>query len=167
MKYFQHKLANIDEIEIAFKLLKDAAIWLKEKKIDYWQDWINPPDNFKNWIRNGFKNKEFFFVYTNDELIGMYRLQFSDDTFWGKQNKRAGYIHSFTTKRESYKKGFGYKILQEMETILKADNIEFLRLDCGINVKGLCQYYEKYGFVSVGETTIYGENLRLYEKKIN
>lgn len=35
--------AKKQEINIAFNLLKEAAQWLKEKKINYWQDWHNPP----------------------------------------------------------------------------------------------------------------------------
>jgi hypothetical protein len=36
--------------------LKDAAIWLGEREIDYWQDWLNPPVEFVCWIQEGFQN---------------------------------------------------------------------------------------------------------------
>ena len=42
--------AKNQELSIAFDLLKEAAIWLKEKNINYWQNWFKPKDLYKNWI---------------------------------------------------------------------------------------------------------------------
>jgi hypothetical protein len=43
--------ARQDKLTLVLQLLKDAALWLQEKKIDYWQNWINPPTEFVNWIK--------------------------------------------------------------------------------------------------------------------
>ncbi len=37
-----------------FLLLRSAAQWLKDRGIDYWQDWHNPPLNFKDWIMEAY-----------------------------------------------------------------------------------------------------------------
>ena len=48
-----------DEINTALELLSQAAIWLREKHIDYWQNWLNPPALHMDWIQQGFDNREF------------------------------------------------------------------------------------------------------------
>lgn len=162
-----HRIGKPNEIDAAFKLLKEAALWLKEKHIDYWQNWINPPQYYREWIQDGFQKNEFYFVYRIDDLVGMYRLQFNDEKFWGKREDKAGYIHSFTTNRKYYSKGIGHQILKEVEIKLKAEGIKYLRLDCGNSNKELCAYYEHYGFLKVGEIKFDDAKQSLYEKEIN
>lgn len=154
------------EITIAFSLLKDAAIWLNEKGIDYWQDWLNPPSNFKDWVKAGFNNNEFYFVEYENDIVGMYRLQYNDELFWGIREDRSGYIHSFTTKRNLKGKGIGNEILKHIETTLKESGIDYLRLDCSSKINGLCTYYENYGFRGKGTVSLFGDILNLYEKDL-
>lgn len=160
------KLIDEQEFKAVFNFLKEAAMWLRNKKIDYWQDWLNPPDNYKNWILKGLRNKQFYFVYENDKLVGMFRLQYNDELFWGKKYDKAAYIHSFTIKRELSGKGIGYKVLNKLEKQLKSEGISYLRLDCGIHIKKLCDYYKSYGFKEAGSVTVHGEELLLLEKLI-
>jgi hypothetical protein len=35
--------ANPKEIDSGFNLLREAAMWLKNNDIDYWQNWLDPP----------------------------------------------------------------------------------------------------------------------------
>jgi len=163
---FTHRKAAVDEIGAALALLREAALWLKEKDIDYWQNWVDPDEKYVDWIREGFKNNEFFFVHAGNELAGMYRLQYSDDIFWGKRDDRSGYLHSFTTKRTRYRGGIGRRILDDVAARLRENGFEYLRLDCGKNIGGLRGYYERLGFRNVGERTVDGDELVLYEKRI-
>ena len=159
--------AKNDELDIALKLLYDAALWLKNRNIDYWQNWLNPAKEHIAWIADGFKNNEFHFACDEkNNMVGMYRLQYEDELFWGKKTDTAVYIHSFTTQRNMAGKGIGKTILSNIETESKSSGIAFLRLDCSPEVTALCKYYESYGFVQVGEVVVYGETLRLYEKAI-
>ena len=158
--------ALICELDIAFNLLKEAAQWLKDKEIDYWQNWHNPSDLYQNWIKDGFENSQFYYIECNKSVIGMYRLQFEDEMFWGKNNDKSAYIHSFTIKRNLSGKGIGKEILRMIEQQLKMQDINILRLDCGANINGLCKYYENYGFKCIGQKKIHGETLNLYEKQL-
>jgi len=157
---------NLSDLNIAFDLLYKAAVWLKGKTIDYWQVWLNPPDIYVAWIKQGFDNGEFYFVYSAGNLVGMYRLQCSDEIFWGKRNDKAGYIHSFTTNRELKGKGLGYAILSTIEKELHIKGFDYFRLDCSPDIDGLCKYYEDYGFKPRGIVFVHEENVQLYEKKI-
>lgn len=160
------KLIDKQKLNTVLSLLKEAALWLKERNIDYWQDWHDPPENFKNWILKGLQNKQFYFIYDNYELIGMFRLQYNDELFWGKKDDKAAYIHSFTIKRTLSGKGIGYKVLNKLEEQLKTIGINYLRLDCGIHIKKLCDYYRNHGFKETGKVTVHGEELLLLEKLI-
>jgi len=163
---FTRRQALKSENDIIFEFLKESAVWLNEKGIDYWQNWLNPTDDDISWITEGIDNSQFYLVETETDLIGMYRLQFEDELFWGNKVDKAGYIHSFATKRTLKGEGIGSKILEHIEEELKLKSYEYLRLDCGLAVKGLCRFYESYGFESVGQIVLRGEELILYEKTL-
>lgn len=159
--------ANTGEYNTALEMLHDAAAWLKSIHIDYWQVWLDPPENYVDWIRQGFDNGEFYFAQAEDgEVVGMLRLQYADEMFWGNREDKAGYIHSFTTSRKYKGRGIGCTILTQIEAKLAGEGVEYLRLDCAPHVEKLCAYYESYGFEAKETVTVYGEELRLYEKNI-
>ena len=155
-----------DEVEIVLAMLKDAAVWLKSKKIDYWQNWAAPGENYIGWIREGVVNGEFHFAEIDGEIAGVYRLQFSDEMFWGKMEDKAGYIHSFTTKRAFSGKGYGSEILKIIEDKLRRCGIKYMRLDCGAEIEGLCKYYEHHDFTKLYEREVFGFKAAFYEKRI-
>lgn len=162
----RYKKVKMDEVDEVFLLLKESAEWLKDKEVDYWQDWHNPPDPYREWILEGIRKEEFYFAFDDMNIVGMYRLQDEDEVFWGKRTDKAGYIHSFTTKREYVGKGIGMLILRDIEKKSYEKGVTYLRLDCGWKVTGLRKYYEEYGFKVVGEVSLFGEILTLYEKEI-
>ena len=162
--------AGNSEIPIVLDLLREAALWLKEHNIDYWQNWINPNEMFISWIKQGFGNNEFFIARYNNEIIGIFRLQWSDELFWKKKKDKAGYIHSFTTLRKYKGKNVGTKILEWIEEYCRKNKKDYLRLDCGVSIVGLNKYYVDHKFKNVGVLNFnhngYKEQLNLYEKKL-
>jgi N-acetylglutamate synthase-like GNAT family acetyltransferase len=167
MKQITFRKARREEIETVLLLLKEAALWLQKKGIDYWQDWISPPPHLIDWIKQGFEKNDFYMVEKNGDTIGCFRLQWQDPVFWGKQEVDAGYIHSFTISRCLAGQGIGRCVLGLIESYCRQNDKLLLRLDCGSDIKGLRNYYEHYGFKPVGEVTVLGERLTLYEKQIS
>ncbi|MEN8905380.1 MAG: GNAT family N-acetyltransferase [Clostridiales bacterium] len=161
-----YRKINLDESDEIFQLLKEAAKFLKERSIDYWQNWHNPPKEHINWILNGLKNEQFYFALNNNDIVGMFRLQYNDELFWGKRDDLAGYIHSFTTLRKYKGQKIGTTMLDDIEKKLFEKGIHFIRLDCSSNISGLCNYYEKHGFKAIGTIKLFGDNLNLYEKNL-
>jgi GNAT superfamily N-acetyltransferase len=164
--YFNYRKVSIDESKKVFDMLKQAADWINLISVDYWQNWHHPTREHINWILNGLKENQFYFALDKNEIVGMFRLLFNDELFWGKRNDLAGYIHSFTTIRKYKGQGIGKIILNDIEKMLIDKGINLLRLDCSSNVKGLCNYYEKYGFKNSGTIQLFGDELNLYEKRI-
>ena len=87
--------------------------------------------------------------------------------FWGEKDEAAGYIHSFTTRRGLTGTNTGRRVLTLIEAHCVLKGKQFLRLERGTSNSGLRNYYESYGFVSVGEVEVGGEALTLYEKSID
>jgi hypothetical protein len=100
MRQITFRKAKPEELEAVLVLLKEAALWLQKKGIDYWQDWISPPPNFIDWIKQGFDQNEFYMVESDRGVIGCFRLKWQDPMFWGNREDAAGYIHSFTISRD-------------------------------------------------------------------
>jgi N-acetylglutamate synthase-like GNAT family acetyltransferase len=166
MDKIEFRKAKPNELNSVLLLLKEAALWLQRKGINYWQDWISPPPHFIDWIRDGFEKNEFYMVEKKGDVVGCFRLQWQDPLFWGEQENNAGYIHSFTISRNLAGQGIGKSVLNLIESYCRQNEKVLLRLDCGVNIKGLRKYYKQYGFKPVGEVTVLGERLVLYEKRI-
>jgi GNAT superfamily N-acetyltransferase len=158
--------ADVGELDKGLSLLKEAAEWLRDRGIDSWQNWHNPPQNHVKWVRKGFERNEFFFAEVAGEIVGCFRLQWDDPMHWGDRVGDAGYIHSFTVVRRLAGQGVGRQILSLVESHCRAAGKESLRLDCNKHVPGLCHYYENAGFKPVGEIAVAGEELVLYEKPL-
>ncbi|CAL2085212.1 GNAT family N-acetyltransferase [Tenacibaculum sp. 190524A02b] len=164
---FSLHLIKIDELPNILVLFKEAAEKIAKKNIDHWQYWKNPPKEKIKWVKEGIDNNEFFFIKdTNKNMLGMVRILKEDTLYWGNTNDNAIYVHSLVIKEQFEGKGMGTKILNMIASNAKIDGVNFLRLDCVANNKGLCNYCEKQGFVKVGEKIMPLSVNNLYQKKL-
>ena len=146
------RIATDFELPIAIALFKEAAENLNSRGIDHWRFWLEPTPAIIDWVAEGFKNKEFYFVETEGEVVvGMFRLMFEDQLYWGKQDMPSGYIHNFVVRQAYSGKQVGTQILEYIEQLLLTKGIQFLRLDCNAKNVRLCNYYIQQGFVKVAE----------------
>lgn len=161
------RVANVGDRDTIFALLRSAAVWLHERSIDYWQNWHDPSDLHVGWVEGGLASGEFRMVELSGSVIGCFRLQDSDDVFWGPRADTAGYVHSLVIDRSLAGRGLGQAVIGAIERDLVARGASALRLDCGVAISGLRNYYESYGFRAVGDTIVDGEQLVLYEKPLD
>lgn len=154
------------ELEDALKFFKLASQSLNEKHVSQWSYWLDPPEEKITWVKEGFENGEFYFVYDNSgNKIAMFRLLKKDTLYWDEkgQEKNTRYIHSLVVLPSYSGQGIGKAVMLKIIARLKQDKIEKFRLDCDRSNQRLCEYYESYGFVNVGKkTTNYAVN-NLYE----
>ncbi len=159
--------SQLQELALGLNLLKQAAEKLHAKNIDQWRFWLNPSPNDVAWIKSGFDNREFYFVETEDkELVGMFRLMYSDETYWGIQENKAGYLHSLVVLKKFEGLNIGSKIFDYVEQTLKNQKINVLRLDCNASNNFLCSYYENLGFQKAGTIEMRHALNQLFEKEL-
>ncbi|MBI1837235.1 MAG: GNAT family N-acetyltransferase [Flavobacteriia bacterium] len=164
----QFQKASLFDIDLIFELLKHASQNLASKKINQWQFWQNPSKENKLWIEEGYSKDEFYIIQNETfEVIGMFRLSFTDELYWGKQNVEARYIHSLVIKKKFSGLNIGNKVIKMIEREVISDQINLLRLDCNAANNWLCNYYEKQDFIKVGEIQMPHSLNNLYEKKLN
>lgn len=88
-----------------------------------------------------------YIVYLKGKPAGTFRLQWEDKRFWGGRAPDAGYIHLLAVTPDMHGLGIGEQIIDWALGQVAQDNRQFLRLDCRPDNKGLCDYYEKLGFI--------------------
>ena len=158
--------AQNSELEEALHFFKMASMSLSKKQVSQWSYWVDPPEEKITWVKEGFDNGEFFFVYDQSgNKIAMFRLLEKDTLYWGKKGteKNTRYVHSLVVPPLYSGQGIGQAVILKIIDQLKQDKIEKFRLDCDGSNQRLCEYYESYGFVNVGKkTTNYAVN-NLYE----
>jgi ribosomal protein S18 acetylase RimI-like enzyme len=162
-----YRTAEPGEYILMLELLKEAAIWLRAKGINYWQNWLDPPIGHRRWVEKSFCRGEGYFVFADTELVAGFRLQWEDKMFWGDTPGSAGYVHSLTIKRCYKGYHLGSRILAWIEAQCRQRNREYLRLDYGVGCMYLGEYYKNHGFQPSGEITIHGERLLLMQKKLS
>ncbi|MBV8252438.1 MAG: GNAT family N-acetyltransferase [Chitinophaga sp.] len=164
---FYIRKVHADELSLVLQLLKEAATALQQKGLEQWHVWLQPkPENIA-WIEEGLNNQEFFFVENDaSEVMGMYRLSYNDQLYWGEQTEKAGYVHSLVVRKQFAGANLGTAMLNYIADGLIQQGIHLFRLDCDAANKWLCNYYESQGFQHVGEKRMpHGLN-NLYEKEL-
>ena len=163
---FTTRLADSSELKVAFELLKHAAERLNDKGLKQWRYWMDPPQEKIAWVEEGFKNGEFHFILIDNQIAGMFRLLNEDELYWGIQVYSARYIHSLVVKTIYSGKGIGEQVVLKVVQDCKKLNVDYLRLDCDAQNKGLCNYYEQQGFQKVGQKQMPLSLNNLYELKV-
>ncbi|MBJ2173456.1 GNAT family N-acetyltransferase [Aureibaculum sp. A20] len=164
---FKLKQAHPDDIQTAFDLLKLASKTLEAKKINQWKYWQDPPVEKIKWVKEGFLNKECYFIKNeNNAVMGMVRILEEDLSYWGAMNDKSKYIHSLVIDKAFSGNNLGKQVILLIEENAKKNNFEYLRLDCDATNTKLCTYYENLGFILVGEKQLPLGIYNLYQKVI-
>lgn len=160
------RTATPQDRDVVFSLLEAAALWLRRRGIDYWQNWLAPPAHHVRWVDDGLSSGEFHIIESAGVAIGCVRVQEADPMFWGAREEPAAYLHSLTIDRSLAGRGIGAHVLDLIGEASAARGARWLRLDCGESAVGLRAYYESCGFCAAGEVIVDGERLTLYQKPL-
>jgi hypothetical protein len=114
------RLALMDETGTAFMLLIRAAESLKKKGIDQWSYWTDPPLDKIQWLKNGFINREFYFIENDQQqYLGMVRLLDDDTLYWGGMEDTAKYINSLVVPEQFYNNNLGRRVVETLGKLSK------------------------------------------------
>ena len=144
------------------ELLQDAARWMESNGIKQWT-----PGQFNEAdILHYFEEREVYLALQNDELIGMFTLQFSDPQYWGPRNDDSyAYLHRLTVARSYRGTGLGSQMLHYAADLAIQKGLKGLRFDTVAHNVKLNGYYQSLGFHYMGTHDMGGGRLvNLYEK---
>ena len=126
-------LATEKDIDIIMEIISDAKVYLKNQNLKQW----NLDDGYprKEDLLNDINNKSCFLYTEEDLVIGCMSILFTPDENYedinGKwlSNTKYASIHRIAIKNNYHHKGIGVKMLLEAETIVKNNNVFFIKID--------------------------------------
>jgi len=156
--------AKPEDLAKIFTLREEARAWLADNGIEQWKIPYS-----STLIAQAIERGEAYLAYLGEDLIGTIRLQWSDETLWGKTEDNAGYVHNLVVSRRFAGQGLGREMLKWAEKTAAKAGKRFLRLDCAANNEKLCNYYQRAGFRLRGIRTFEIEEFtaRLFEKRLS
>ena len=129
------------------------------------QQWKAPFSH--DWVATRITAGELFAVMLAGELIGTFRLLWSDADFWGElDSPDAAYLHTLIVRRDLAGKGLGIRILRWAESYVAASGRKRFRLDTMSDNEHLIRFYRNAGFKTVGERGVRDFRVVLFEKAL-
>jgi ribosomal protein S18 acetylase RimI-like enzyme len=156
-----------NDLNAVLSIFKKAAEKIAKLKIDHWQYWHNPPKQKIDWVKDGLRAQEFNYIQdSSGNLLGIVRIQKDDLLYWGEQNEKSLYVHSFVIDDRFNHKGIGKIVLNAIAQKAKNENCQYLRLDADSKNPKLCSYYTKQGFTQVGKAKLPFSVYNLYQREV-
>lgn len=142
-------------------LLQEAATWMKLNGINQWT-----PEQFNEVdIANYFTDRQVYLALENEEVVGMFTLQFSDPQYWGcKNDENYVYLHRLVVRGSHRKQGLGRYMLKFAVELARELGCKGLRFDTVAHNIKLNRYYQSLGFQYMGTNDMgNGRLVNLYE----
>lgn len=151
MYKFEVKRASESDVQILADILTEAS----KRKTEYGDfAWGTEPYLRKEVLHYINADPTYLFYIDKKEVA---TISFSkQDELWDKQNDDALYIHRLAVIN-GYE-GLGAEIIEWAKSLARQEDIKYLRLDCDIENKKLCNYYERLGFTKVNCKTVVDKN---------
>jgi len=105
-------------------------------------------------VRDAMAESQMYIVRQDGRSVGTTCLQWDDEHYWGKQQPIAGYIHGLAVESSVHGQGIGAMVIEWARHQAFLQGRQFLRLDCSARNAGLCRYYERQGFIQVGQRVL-------------
>lgn len=130
---------------------------VQRKKIKQWGKYLehHPKSEFEEVICK----RNYFILERNNEIVAGFELS-TDSKYWDDNKTKAYYIYKLVTRVGN--KGIGNIVFDICKDLAKANNKEYLRLDCLSTNKKLNDIYESHSFklVKTGCKEYYHYSLR-------
>ena len=151
------KKAELSEIDKILEVYLERMQWFKEKEIKQWGKYLehHPKSEFEEVICKG----NYFILERNNKIVAGFELS-TDSKYWDDSRSKAYYIYKLVTRVGN--KEIGNLVFDICKELAKANNKEYLRLDCFSSNKKLNDIYEKHNFklVKTGCKDYYHYSLR-------
>lgn len=161
-----------DDIPQIMKIVRLAQSYLKEQKVDQWQDGYPKEGTFEEDIKNGVS-----YVYEKEgRVIGTLALIFEKeptyeviyDGAWETEDIPYATIHRIAVQEEYKGNGIAGEMLAEAEKICKGQKVHSIRIDTHKENRSMQNWLKKNGFEYCGWIYLMSGAKRLaFEKRIS
>ena len=150
--------AGQEDIEGIKGVLEGVQRWLAARGS---RQWSKPFAD--EWIEGFVDRGEFFVAKVGGEVVGVFRLIWSDVEYWGEmEDGQAGYIHTVAVSRQWKGHQIGRKMIAWAEGRIRQRR-RYARLDCSATFR---HYYEGAGYRQVGVRNMGEWEAQLMEKVV-
>ncbi|MBB5889240.1 GNAT family N-acetyltransferase [Kutzneria kofuensis] len=143
--------------DVVLDLLAGAASWLRGRGIEQWPERF-PMESVRDQIAAGEA------LLVGDPAVASVVVTDSEPELWGDNAVPAYYISRLVVAREAAGRGLGYRILDWVQAAAFAKGWRYVRLAASKDNPGLRRYYEKAGFMHVGDPEDARWPTSLYER---
>lgn len=153
--------AGIDDFDLAFAILQEAAGWLTGKGIRQW------PERFQaKTVAEPIKAGKLHLAEVDGRVAGLLVLQWADPVLWGERPDDAAYVHKLTVRQVYRGLGLGYQLLNWAEHRARSSGRTYLRPDCVSSNSRLRSYYEVAGFQYCGVVRSHTHLVARYQRRV-
>ena len=114
---FIFRKAEVYDILSVIKLIENRCLWMKENKINQWDEEYLKFYNF-NYFKERVEKRELFLVENFQKIVGTFVL-LEEDERW-ENDVPAYYIHNFATDTEI--RGIGSEIIEYCENLCRENS---------------------------------------------
>ncbi|MGA7987654.1 MAG: GNAT family N-acetyltransferase [Candidatus Dormiibacterota bacterium] len=155
------------DVEISASILEESADRGTTQGYQSWRpgNFAGPDARGIARLRSDLESSSLFLGWIGDAAVATFSLLEQDLMYWPDSADDALYLHRFAVRRAAA--GAGRTAIDWMVTEAQRRGRAYLRLDCLADNAGICGYYERAGFITVGEAVHPdGIRLRLCEMRV-
>ena len=147
---FHFAYAEPDRAAEVQTIYAEAAAWQQAEAVNLW-----PPFSIE-FLREQAAQKLLILSFdTDDNVCGCFGIAYDDPYIWSERNQDpALYIHRLAIRRSAAGQGFTAAALSWAQEEARQQGLHYLRLDSWADNPRLCAWYERSGFVCLGEHAI-------------
>jgi hypothetical protein len=163
---FEVRAVDASELDISVDILEEAAVWGGSDGRTTWpMGWfVDPAGAGRARLHKDIESGSLYIAWLDGKSASTFALLDTDPLLWPAAGDEALYLHRFAVRRTAA--GVGRRAIEWMVGEVRRRGRTHLRLDCREDNPGIRSYYERCGFIHVGETTTYRLRLSLYEMSV-
>jgi ribosomal protein S18 acetylase RimI-like enzyme len=151
-------LAGAHDVDAIVAIWDDAEAWMRSRGIVAEQ----PPRPMHDIVSDRVRRGEAYLGRVNGEPAATITLEWSDDGVWSDLPGEALYVHGLASKRAFA--GTGLALLRWAERVAAEAGRSLLRLDCRAENPELRAYYERAGFIHLGDVRLAHRTAARFER---
>ncbi len=156
-------LATPENAHFAAEILIEASEWAIAQGQPLW----NPEQFTQEWARGGVERGELYLGWLEAKAVGTITFQYHDKAYWPEVPEgESAFFHKLAVRRSVAGLGVSRALVAWAIEKARTEGKSYLRMDTHFERPKLRSFYESLGFQDVGEKTVGGLHLALYEMRL-